>query len=395
MRGEGSKGQSRSGRSPQAARAADSGACARESAGRVSVIVPAYNARATIERTISSVLNQTYANLEVLVVDDGSTDETAILVQRLASVDPRIRLLQKAHGGLVSARNHGIAHASGEFIAPIDADDLWHPEKIRKQVALMRECGARVGLIYTWARGIDEQDRVLFDITPCWFRGDVYAALIMRNFVGSGAPLIRRHCVEEVGGYDASLAGRGATCTEDLKFNLDIAERYDFDFIPEFLWGYRFHAGSMSTDIEAMLRSQKVVIHDARARHPELPDKLFRWARGHQRCEWGLTHLSKGHLLEGAGLLLAAVRDDPLDTLQVGLQRMCTRLCRPSGLTELVSFARDAGEQRGVVGRKFLQVDPTAFCGQPKSIWTRRRLAYIAELSVQRCYERGGTSRSI
>ncbi len=104
--------------------------------GLVSVIIPAYNACVTVERTISSVVNQTYSNLEVLVVDDGSTDETALLVQRMADADPRIRLLQKPNGGLVSARNFGIAHASGEFIAPIDADDLWHPEKIAKQVRL-------------------------------------------------------------------------------------------------------------------------------------------------------------------------------------------------------------------------------------------------------------------
>src|SRR6266567_4906753 len=105
--------------------------------GLVSVIIPAYNACVTVERTIASVVNQTYSNLEVLVVDDGSTDETALLVQRMADADRRIRLPQKPNGGLVSARNFGIAHASGEFIAPIDADDLWHPEKIAKQVRLM------------------------------------------------------------------------------------------------------------------------------------------------------------------------------------------------------------------------------------------------------------------
>src|SRR3954453_10527365 len=100
--------------------------------GLVSVIIPAYNAGATVERTISSVLNQTYSSIEVLVVDDGSTDNTAVLVQRMADADPRIKLLQKPNGGVALARNFGIAHAAGEFIAPLDADDLWHPEKIAK-----------------------------------------------------------------------------------------------------------------------------------------------------------------------------------------------------------------------------------------------------------------------
>src|SRR6266478_2041530 len=197
--------------------------------GLVSVIIPAYNASVTIERTLGSVVNQTYSNLEVLVVDDGSTDETALLVQRMADADPRIRLLQKPNGGLVSARNFGIAHASGEFIAPIDADDLWHPEKIAKQVRLMRERADRCGLVYCWSREIDAHDRLLRDVSPCSLRGNVYAALIIRNFVSSGAPLVRKRCVEEVGGYDATLLARGADCCADVKFNLDIAERFEFD----------------------------------------------------------------------------------------------------------------------------------------------------------------------
>src|SRR4030081_2925103 len=161
-------------------------------AGLVSVIIPACNDAATVERTVSSVLNQTYSDLEVLVVDDGSTDQTAALVQNMADADLRIRLLQKPNGGLASARNHGIAHAGGEVIAPIDADDLWHPEKIKKQMAVMRDSGDQVGLVYCWSRAIDEQDRVLWDVTPCSLRGSVYAAVIVRNFLSSGAPLVRK-----------------------------------------------------------------------------------------------------------------------------------------------------------------------------------------------------------
>src|ERR1051326_2972161 len=95
--------------------------------GLVSAIIPAYNDAATVERTISSGLNQAYSDLEALVVDDGSTDATALLVQRMAKADPRVALLQKENGGLVSARNYGIPPPGGEFIAPIDADDIWHP----------------------------------------------------------------------------------------------------------------------------------------------------------------------------------------------------------------------------------------------------------------------------
>src|SRR5260370_20483072 len=116
-------------------------------AGLVSVIIPAYNEAATVERTISSVRNQIYSDLEVLVVDDGSTDETAAIVQRLADIDHRITLLRKPNGGLVSARNYGIAHAAGAFISPIYADDLLHPEKIKKQMVVILDRGDQVWLV--------------------------------------------------------------------------------------------------------------------------------------------------------------------------------------------------------------------------------------------------------
>src|SRR6202048_5145729 len=198
MQGTGTKGQ-RSSKRPLPAGRPYADRTSPNHAGLVSVIIPAYNEAATVERTISSVRNQTYSDLEVLVVDDGSTDETAAIVQRLADMDHRITLLRKSNGGLVSARNYGVAHAGGEFIAPIDADDLWHPDKIKKQMVVMRDRGDQVGLVYCWSRAIDEWDRVLFDITPCIFRGNVYTALILRNFLSSGAPLVRRRCVKELG----------------------------------------------------------------------------------------------------------------------------------------------------------------------------------------------------
>jgi glycosyltransferase involved in cell wall biosynthesis len=353
-------------------------------AGLVSVIIPTYNDAATVERTVLSVLNQIYSDLEVLVVDDGSTDRTAVLVQRMAAGDHRIRLLQKPNGGLASARNHGIAHASGEFIAPIDADDLWHPEKIKKQMAVMRNRGDRVGLVYCWSRAIDAQDRVLRDITPCKLQGSVYAALITRNFFSSGTPLVRKCCAEAVGGYDATLASRGAPCCEDLKFNLDIAERCDFDLVPEFLLGYRVRAGSMSTNFDAMLSSHKVVIEEARARHPELPDKLFRWAGAHQDREFGLAHLSDGHFLTGARLFLTALKEDPVATLRASTTRGFARLAVSSGFGELAGAKVPSSNGCGILGRKFLEIDPTALCGRPRAAWSRRRLAYITELPVQR-----------
>jgi glycosyltransferase involved in cell wall biosynthesis len=100
----------------------------------VSVIVPAYNAASTVQETLHSVLAQTIARIEVIVVDDGSTADTAAAVVEIAAHDPRVRLERQPRCGVAVARNRAIQCASGEFIAPVDADDLWHPTKLERQL---------------------------------------------------------------------------------------------------------------------------------------------------------------------------------------------------------------------------------------------------------------------
>jgi glycosyltransferase involved in cell wall biosynthesis len=100
----------------------------------VSVIIPAYNAAKFIAETIESVLSQIYQNIEIVVVDDGSQDETSTIVRQFAARDRRVRLIQQANAGVAAARNCAIQNSQGEFIVPIDADDIWYPQKIDKQV---------------------------------------------------------------------------------------------------------------------------------------------------------------------------------------------------------------------------------------------------------------------
>src|SRR5258707_6035401 len=127
----------------------------------VSVIVPAYNAEKTIGETLSSVGAQTYRNLEIVVVDDGSVDGTAGIVERYTRTDSRVRLIRQANMGVAAARNRGIAEARADYIAPIDADDLWESTKIDKQMQAMMGGGPRVGLVYTWYALIDCRGKVI------------------------------------------------------------------------------------------------------------------------------------------------------------------------------------------------------------------------------------------
>ena len=338
-------------------------------AGLVSVIVPVYNASATIERTLRSVMMQTYTLLEIIVVDDGSNDNSAAIVERIRREDPRIVLLRQSNEGVARARNLGIAHAHGTFIAPIDADDIWHPRKIEKQIAVLEGGGDRIGLVYCYCRNIDERD---FITVQEWqqheARGDVYALLILSNFVGNASsPLIRRANLEEVGGYDPSLLAQGAQGCEDLGVYLAIAERWEFDLVPEYLLGYRTAGARMSGYHVAMARSWEIVVAKARRRHPELPSKLFRWARGDYYRWLALGCLGNEQICWSLYYLAIAIVYDPSETLSLWVfRRYLTCLVRPRidkrWIARLVYRLRDLLWLRypisAIWGMKYLEADP-------------------------------------
>ena len=128
----------------------------------VSVIIPVRNGERLVKRTLVSALAQTYDPIEVVVVDDGSTDRTATLVEAVAARDSRVRLFRTHKAGVAAARNLAISQARGKLIAPLDADDLWHPEKIARQVGLMQSSSPKVGLVYCWSIKIDEDDFLIW-----------------------------------------------------------------------------------------------------------------------------------------------------------------------------------------------------------------------------------------
>jgi glycosyltransferase involved in cell wall biosynthesis len=263
----------------------------------VSVVIPAHNAMKTIAETLSSVSNQTYPYLEILVVDDGSTDATAEVVQAHARRDPRVRLIRQQCGGVAAARNRGIAEAKGEYIAPIDADDLWQPSKIAKQMQRMREGGERVGLVYTWYAGIDAQSCITSTTSQPNEEGNVVAGMCRGNIVGNGsAALMRKGAVDEAGRYDPNLRACGAQGCEDLQLYFRIAERYEFALVREHLTGYRCVPGNMSSDILQMLRSNEIVIARFRDRYPQHAREFYegqnhylRWLLLRGLQEWSLT----------------------------------------------------------------------------------------------------------
>lgn len=227
----------------------------------VSVVIPAFNASDTLEQTLLSVSAQTYRNLEIIVVDDGSADHTALIARNYGKLDPRVRLVQKSNGGVASARNAGTQAASAEFVAFIDADDLWHPTKITKQMALLTNSGNDMALVYAPFRRIDMSGMVLGSSRNHRVDGWVVNRHFFVNIIGNGSSiLVRKHVLEQIGGYSTRLREANAQGCEDLLLQLRIALHYQFGTVPEYLVGYRQSPGNMSSDPERMFRSSLLAL---------------------------------------------------------------------------------------------------------------------------------------
>ncbi len=237
----------------------------------VTAVVPAYNAEATLDETLRSVRSQTHRALEILVVDDGSRDRTAEIALAHAAADRRVRLVQQANAGVAAARNHGIAEAQAALVAPVDADDLWAPVKIERQLAALRRGGPTFALVYTWSALIAADSRIITLGDRETEEGDVLARMCRGNLVGNGsAALMRRRAVLEVGGYDPTLRARRAQGCEDWLLYCKIAARHRVALVPEFLTGYRQSPETMSRDLMQMARSWRLVAAELRLYHPEL-----------------------------------------------------------------------------------------------------------------------------
>jgi glycosyltransferase involved in cell wall biosynthesis/peptidoglycan/xylan/chitin deacetylase (PgdA/CDA1 family)/SAM-dependent methyltransferase len=320
----------------------------------VSVVVPAYNASRTIDETLRSIRAQSHANLEILVVDDGSTDATPEIVLRHAALDARIRLIRQPNGGVAAARNRGIAEARGELVALIDADDLWRPDKIARQLQAMAQGGQRIGLVYCWYALIDELSRIISLRHRPTEAGNVLARMCIGNLVGNGSSaMIRRQALLEVGSYDPSLRARGAQGCEDHKLHLQIAERYEFAVVPEHLTGYRRTPTNMSSDVMQMLRSYDLVVSEFRPRLPQFAAEFH--AGRNYILRWLLTSAVRLRRHREAAVLartlLAHDRRYGLATLLL-LPAMVARSAVPGGTGR--PFAEQLPPPRPESGEHFL-----------------------------------------
>ena len=227
----------------------------------VSVIIPAYNAENTIEKTIQSVLNQTHTDWELILIDDGSQDATVEIVSKIS--DPRIRVLSYPNAGVSTGRNRGLEQARGEFVAFLDHDDLWSPNKLESQLQALRQ-HPDAALAYSWTDHCDRDGKTIAAGRHLSWTGDVYSKLLVDNFLDTASnPLIRKAALDEVGGFDPSIDSSG-----EWDLGLRLAIRYPFVAVPESQIQHTISSTAMSAKIEPHKQECLEVVRRAFAQAP-------------------------------------------------------------------------------------------------------------------------------
>lgn len=247
----------------------------------VSIIIPLYNTEKYIARTINSALAQTYSNLEILVIDDGSTDRGVEICRTFE--DPRLRIIQQPNRGLPGARNTGIRNSKGQYIALLDADDLWLPEKVEKHVKHFQN-NPSVGISFSCSAFIDENDvrtglhqipRKMKDLNPSY--------MLCRNPIGNGsAAVIRREVFEEIK-YESNLHGTQEDYffDENLRFKkadatdlecwtrISAQTKWKVEGISESLTLYRVNSGGLSSNAMAQFEALEAGLDKLCEAYPE------------------------------------------------------------------------------------------------------------------------------
>ncbi|MDQ2094939.1 glycosyltransferase family 2 protein [Rhodalgimonas zhirmunskyi] len=268
------------------------------------IVVPAYNAAVTLSETLESLMAQTFRDMEIVVVDDGSTDKTAQIAQFYVRRDPRIRVVNQINRGLAGARNSGIAAARGEVIGFCDADDLWRPEKLATHIAHLK-ASPEVGLSYSGSALIDEDSRLLGHAQRPRLHRVNAAHVFKRNPIGNGsAPVIRRAVLDAIAWRPATETLRDWVFdetfrqSEDIECWLRIALLTDWiiEGVPGLLTEYRVNSTGLSANVSAQLASWERMVAKLRPAAPSFFARHEATARAYQ-----LRYLARRAISSGDG----------------------------------------------------------------------------------------------
>ncbi|MFN3499107.1 MAG: glycosyltransferase family 2 protein, partial [Pannonibacter indicus] len=227
----------------------------------IDVVIPVFNGEAYVEATVRSALEQTVSPRRVIVVDDGSTDGTPDILTRLANADARVLYVPRSNAGVSAARNAGIAASSAPFIAFLDADDIWLPEKLEQQIQAFERGGPETGFVHSSYFCIDQNGAsspgmLIFEPKQ---RGDIFMPLLLEGYVLSGSAssvVVRRDVLDRAGHFDERLFHG-----EDWDLWIRLARISKVDFTPEAVVGIR--------------------VHDRSAQRRPAPERTIRFFRQH------------------------------------------------------------------------------------------------------------------
>jgi len=214
----------------------------------VSVVIPSYNAMKFLPATLSSVLQQTFTDFEILIINDGSKDNINDWFTTIS--DSRVKLISQENKGVASARNTGILNSQGKYIAFLDADDVWVPTKLEKQFRCLED-NSEIGLVDTLVFFVDAEGEKLFTAGSIYKSGNVYEKILVTNLVPCGSTaMVRRLCFDRIGVFDESLKA-----CEDWHMWVRIASQYNFQVIEEPLVHYRQHSSNVSNSVDLTLKN--------------------------------------------------------------------------------------------------------------------------------------------
>ena len=214
----------------------------------VSVVIPTYNREKYIGQTVESVLNQTYSNFEVIVVDDGSTDGTKKALLKYAS---RLKYIFQSNSERGASRNKGLKESKGEFIAFLDSDDLWLPEKLNEEISQLLS-NASAGVVYSDVDLIDANGNYLKTIKRKGYQGNVTEQLLCDNFISIGGHLIRTKLLRQING---SREERELSGSEDWEMWVRLSRITDFVYLPKSMVKIRTHDSNTMINPDGMNRS--------------------------------------------------------------------------------------------------------------------------------------------
>lgn len=241
-------------------------------APHVSIIIPVFNSEKFIQKTIESVIAQTYSDWEIIAINDGSTDKSLEILNKYKQELPsKIHVINQKNSGPSSTRNKGITEAKGKYIAFLDSDDLWMLNKLEKQVEFL-ESDKEIGLLFSDCYVI-EGNRIINGKSYLErskpFRGKIFNHLFYNNFIPTSTAIVRKDVLKEVG-----LFNQQYKISQDYDLWLRIAENYSVDFLDELLAEYRFHNEGISRNVELMINEDFNIMQYWLNTKPELKKKL-------------------------------------------------------------------------------------------------------------------------